>query len=210
MATPRTGRNRASDPGSAGRLSVPAPSHAACSEPALTGRGVRSPIVTETPRDFDAIDWGSWRGEDRATLLFVIRDGEVLLIRKRRGLGAGKINGPGGRLEPGETPVEAAVREVQEEIGVVPVDPAEHGELRFQFVDGYSIHVWVFRAAACRGRPVATEEAIPLWTPIDEIPYDEMWADDRLWLPLLLAGKRFDGRFLFDGDAMLGYAVSEE
>ena len=81
---------------------------------------------------------------------------------------------------------------------------------RFQFVAGYSIHVWVFRAAGFRGDPVETEEAIPLWTPVDAIPYDEMWADDRLWLPLLLDGKRFDGRFLFDGDQMLGYAVSEE
>jgi 8-oxo-dGTP diphosphatase len=34
-----------------------------------------------------------------------------------------------------------------------------------------------------------------------------MWADDRVWLPLLLAGRRFSGRFLFDGDAMLGYDV---
>ena len=56
------------------------------------------------------IDWDTWRPHDVATLLFVIRRGEVLLIRKLRGLGAGKINAPGGRLEPGETPAEADVR----------------------------------------------------------------------------------------------------
>ena len=51
------------------------------------------------------------------------------------------------------------------------------GELFFQFVDGYSIHVWVFRAAGYEGEPAETEEAIPLWFATDEIPYDEMWAD---------------------------------
>ena len=37
----------------------------------------------------------------------------------------------------------------------------------------------------------------------DAIPYDEMWADDHLWVPHLLAGRRFAGRFVFDGDVML-------
>ena len=159
---------------------------------------------------FEEIDWSRWQARDRATLLFVVREGQVLLIRKLRGLGAGKINGPGGRLEPDETPAQAAVREVREEIGIVPDGLVHHGELRFQFTDGYSIHVWVYRADRYSGTLVSTDEAIPLWIPLDEIPYDEMWADDRIWLPLLLDGRRFDGRFLFDGDAMLGYAVSEE
>ena len=50
------------------------------------------------------VDWESWIPEQRATLLFVVKDGQVLLIHKKRGLGAGKINAPGGRLDPGETP----------------------------------------------------------------------------------------------------------
>ncbi|MEO1370466.1 MAG: NUDIX domain-containing protein, partial [Acidobacteriota bacterium] len=57
------------------------------------------------------IDWRRWRPTDRATLVFVIDGGRILLIRKKRGLGAGKVNGPGGRLEAGETPVQCAVRE---------------------------------------------------------------------------------------------------
>ena len=44
------------------------------------------------------VDWESWEPEQVATLLFVIKDTEVLLIHKKRGLGAGKINGPGGKL----------------------------------------------------------------------------------------------------------------
>jgi 8-oxo-dGTP diphosphatase len=149
------------------------------------------------------VDWERWSPRERATLLFVVRRGEILLILKKRGLGAGKINGPGGRLEPGETPRACAVREVQEELGVTPLGVRASGELRFQFLDGLSIHGSVFSAEDCEGEPRETDEAVPLWTPTAAIPYERMWADDRLWLPHLLAGRRFEGRFLFDGDAML-------
>ena len=57
------------------------------------------------------VDWDDWRGEMHATLMFVLRDGRILLIEKKRGLGAGKINGPGGKIEPGETPLQAVMRE---------------------------------------------------------------------------------------------------
>lgn len=150
------------------------------------------------------IEWDEWAAVDRATLLFVVcPDGKMLLIRKKRGLGAGKINAPGGRLEKGETPLQAAVREVVEEVRVEPCAIEHAGELRFQFVDGYSIHVEVFRADDCVGEPAETDEAIPLWVSTDAIPYDEMWEDDRLWLPWLLEGRRFHGRFIFDDDRML-------
>ncbi len=160
-------------------------------------------------RRLEDVDWAAWVPRQRATLLFVQRDGHLLMIHKKRGLGAGKINGPGGRLEPGETPLQAAVREVEEEICVQPVGIRERGRLRFQFTDGLSIEGTVFTARDFVGEPRETDEALPLWVPEDRIPYDRMWADDRLWLPLMLAGKNFDGRFLFDGDTMLGADLRE-
>jgi 8-oxo-dGTP diphosphatase len=166
-----------------------------------------SSCQTRQPRKLEDVDWASWQPEDVATLLFVVRDSRILLIRKLRGLGAGKINGPGGRLDDGETPVEAAVREVEEELCITPLDPVERGQLKFQFVDGYSLHGFVFRATDFRGEPRTTDEAIPIWTPLDGIPYEEMWADDRHWLPLLLEGRRFSGRFIFDEDEMLDYEI---
>lgn len=154
--------------------------------------------------------WGDWTPIDRATIVFVFRESEVLLIRKLRGLGAGKINGPGGRIEPGESKIACAKREVEEELCVTPLALEERGELRFKFVDGHSIHAFVFRADGCIGEPRQTEEAIPLWTECNRIPYDEMWADDRLWMPLLLHGRRFRGRFLFDGERMLDHELIAE
>ena len=163
--------------------------------------------VDTSARRVSAIDWPTWQALDLATLLFVVRDDKVLLIRKKRGLGAGKINGPGGRIEPGETPLQAAVREVDEGVCVRPLEVAHHGELLFQFVDGYSIHVQVFRADDCEGVPLETDEAIPMWVRLDSIPYEEMWEDDIYWLPLLLEGGRFRGRFVFEGDKLLDHVL---
>lgn len=158
---------------------------------------------------FDDVDWASWTPGERATILFVVRDGQILLIRKKRGLGAGKVNGPGGRIEPGETPLQGAVREVQEELLVTPTGVEEAGLLRFEFTDGFSMSVHVFMASGCEGEARETDEALPMWTPTDAIPYDEMWPDDAHWLPLMLKGARFEGRFLLDGDILLGYKVQE-
>ena len=157
------------------------------------------------PQSLSDIDWNDWNPVDRATLCFVVKAGKILLIRKKRGLGAGKINGPGGRIEPGEATRECAVRELQEEVGITPTGLCECGELRFHFVDGYSIEVHVFTATGCLGEVCETEEAIPLWTPVDAIPYDEMWEDDRIWIPWMLEGKNFEGRYVFDGDRLLDH-----
>lgn len=152
-------------------------------------------------------DWKRWEPREQATLLFIMCGEQVLLIRKKRGLGAGKINGPGGRIKPGETPLQGAVREVQEELLVTPTGAEEVGILRFQFVDGFSMSVRVFKASGCEGEPQETEEARPLWARIDEIPYGEMWPDDVHWLPMMLRGDHFDGRFLLDDDALLDWEV---
>jgi 8-oxo-dGTP diphosphatase len=140
---------------------------------------------------------------ERATLLFIIRDGCILLIRKKRGLGAGKINGPGGRIEVGETAIEAAVRETREELCIEAVNPQLRGELHFQFLDGYALHCSVFVASACIGEATATDEADPIWTPLDAIPYSEMWADDAHWLPGTIEGRSFRAFFTFDGERMI-------
>lgn len=153
-------------------------------------------------------DWTRWTPRERANLCFIVQKGRILLIRKKRGLGAGKINGPGGRIEPGETPVEAAVRETREELCVTPLDPEMRGELHFQFADGYSLYCVVFVATEFTGTPTETDEAEPLWHPVDGIPFDEMWADDSHWLPGVIEGQRFRGFFEFDGEQLLDFRMT--
>ena len=149
------------------------------------------------------MNWTNWEPRERANLCFIVRGDQILLIRKKRGLGAGKINAPGGKVELGETAAEAAVRETREEIGVTPLNPTARGELFFQFADGYSLHCTVFVATGVEGDPIETDEAIPFWFPVTGIPYSEMWEDDQYWLPLVLEGKTFIGFFTFDGESML-------
>lgn len=158
-------------------------------------------------RRIDDIDWENWRPRDPASLVFVRQEDRLLLIRKKRGLGAGKINAAGGRREGDESPLSCGLREIAEELRIAPKTAELAGENRYQFTDGYSMHVHVFVARSFSGVPSETAEAIPLWVAIDAIPYPEMWQDDVHWIPMLLAGERFDGRYIFDGDRMLDWRV---
>lgn len=149
------------------------------------------------------IDWTVWQPIEQATLLFIRQDEQLLLIRKKRGLGGGKINAAGGRLEAGESPKECAVRELQEELCITVTDPKYAGEILFQFKDGYSFHLIVYMGSNFEGIPTETDEAMPLWIPVNAIPYDEMWADDIFWVPTMLQNELFFGYFLFDGETMV-------
>ena len=158
--------------------------------------------------EIDEIDWLSWSPVDYATLIFCFNQNQVLLIRKKRGLGEGKINAPGGRLEPGESSRAAAIRECQEEVGLTPMSPMFIGDHRFQFSNGYSMHVFVYRCESATGELIETAESIPLWFDLQAIPYSEMWADDVLWVPLLLQGTPFQGKYIFHGDDMIAHELN--
>ena len=160
---------------------------------------MRSPDMLVT----SPIDWTTCVGEMPATIVFIVKDGQILLIEKKRGLGAGKINGPGGKIEPGETPLEGAIRETQEELLITPHAPRKLGELRFSMSHCPDILCHVYRADDFTGTPTETDEAVPVWTALDAIPYDRMWEDDRHWLPLLLDERSFLGRFVFEGESMM-------
>lgn len=152
-------------------------------------------------------DWSVWEPKERGVLCFVQQGNDLLLIEKKRGLGAGKINGPGGRIEKGETALEAAIRETEEEVGLTPLKVREAGRLHFDFRDGYSLHCTVFLANGYRGELIETDEALPFWKARDQVPYDQMWQDDIHWFPFLLRGESFEGWFEFDGDRMLAHRV---
>ncbi|MFB6081908.1 MAG: 8-oxo-dGTP diphosphatase [Halanaeroarchaeum sp.] len=144
------------------------------------------------------------------TIVYPVADGRVLLIEKKRGVGAGFYNGPGGKVEPGETPREAAKREVREEIGTPVPSVDKRGVLEFVFGDEHFMTAHVYRAPAPTGEPVETAEARPEWFALDAVPYDEMWEDDRHWLPHVLEGHSVRGWFRFDaaGEQMRGWSVT--
>lgn len=166
-----------------------------------------APLAGVAVGSLDAIDFARWRPDSVATLLFVVRGGAVLLIRKLRGHGAGKINGPGGMVERGETPRACALREIEEEVGVVTTRATPLVELRFQNTDGSSMLGFAFRADDCRGDAHDTAEAVPFWCPIGAVPYDAMWDDDRLWLPYLYDRTPLVGEFLMHRDRLVAHRL---
>ena len=155
------------------------------------------------PRLANEVDWEAWVPDETAVLCFIRNDNDVMLIRKKTGLGAGKINAPGGRIEPGESAETAAIRETIEETEVTPTELECRVYLSFIFTNGYSLYVTVFFASAFSGTPMETREAAPFWCDITNLPFEKMWEDDREWLPRAITGELLDARFIFDGEQMI-------
>lgn len=145
--------------------------------------------------------------------LTLATDGDrILLGMKKRGFGAGRWNGFGGKVQEGETIEAAAKRETIEECGIAITEMEQVGVHEFEFEKerGTILEVHVFRIMGFTGTPAETEEMRPKWYPVDAIPYDDMWPDDRYWLPMFLDGKKFRTRFLFgEGDAVLEQSIVE-
>ncbi|ACN13317.1 mutT family protein, putative 78-dihydro-8-oxoguanine triphosphatase (8-oxo-dGTPase) [Desulforapulum autotrophicum HRM2] len=162
----------------------------------------------ETIRSVKEINWEEWVPGVRAVIVYIHQNNQVLLIHKKRGLGAGKVNAPGGHIEAGETPEQAAVRECQEEVGLTPKGLELRGKLYFQFLDGLRMEGFVYTATAFTGDMIETDEADPFWCHVDKMPLNRMWEDDFYWLPQVLRGKQMDGRFIFDNDTMVSLDVA--
>ncbi|SDS47115.1 8-oxo-dGTP diphosphatase [Microterricola viridarii] len=129
---------------------------------------------------------------------------QVLLGRKKLGLGQGNFVAPGGKLEPGESPADAAVREVAEEAGVLvaPADLQSRGMLDYFFPhrESWSQRSHVFVCERWTGIPRESNELNPEWVDLDAVPYAEMWDDARFWLPEVLAGGEVRRDFTFGED----------
>jgi len=136
------------------------------------------------------------------TLIYLQRGNEVLLAMKKRGFGEGKWNGSGGKVEQSETPLQAAVRETEEELHVTPRNLQKVGEIDFYLLEEPDLNHYthIYTTAEWDGDPEETEEMRPQWFKISEIPYDHMWGDDRYWLPDAIAGKRFKAMYKLDKD----------
>jgi 8-oxo-dGTP diphosphatase len=149
-----------------------------------------------------------------STLIFLLRDDEILLGMKKRGLGSNRWNGAGGKVEPGESIEQGLIRECQEEISVTPTLFHKVAENDF-LMDSDTAEMWhmyvhVYIATKWQGTPTESEELAPRWFKLSDIPYETMWEDDRFWLPQVLDGKLLRTEFSFNvSEKLLTKSVTE-
>lgn len=145
------------------------------------------------------------------TLCVIHQHPRVLLGMKKRGFGAGRYNGFGGKVHEGETIEEAAKRELAEEAGINCLEIKQIGVLDFSWKNKDEIlEVHIFKVEKFEGEPTESEEMKPEWFDVDKIPFEKMWSDDPHWFPLFLENKKFKGKFIFDdGDKVIQYNLDE-
>ncbi len=139
------------------------------------------------------------------TLCFLVKNEKVLLGYKKTGFGKGNIVGIGGGVDDGESPIVAAIREVEEEVFVTPLNPALTGVMDFYFPyvkepSAWNQRVFVYVAHSWTGTIAESDEIAPEWHSINDIPFDRMWDDNSYWLNDILKGKEIWCQFTFNRD----------
>lgn len=129
----------------------------------------------------------------RANLLLVVAcalidgSGRILLARRPEGKKlAGLWEFPGGKMNPGELPEAALVRELNEELGIT-VDPAHVAPFSFasHAYDGVHLLMPLYLCRRWLGQPAAREGQALAWVAPDRLVEYPMPPADRPFIPML-------------------------
>lgn len=136
-----------------------------------------------------------------ATLCYLKSHGKTLMmhrIKKQGDMHAGKWNGLGGKLLPGETPEACAIREVQEESGLTMINPVLRGILTFPaFANDDDWYAFVFVGHEFNGDLIESDEGVLAWVEDEALLDLNLWEGDRIFLKWLEKDAFFSGRFAY-------------
>uniref|UniRef100_A0A2H8TVJ5 Oxidized purine nucleoside triphosphate hydrolase n=1 Tax=Melanaphis sacchari TaxID=742174 RepID=A0A2H8TVJ5_9HEMI len=144
------------------------------------------------------------------TLTLIFKNDEILLGMKNRGMGKGKWNGFGGKVEPNETIDDAAKREVKEECGLDVISMKKIGIIDFEYVGSKEIlEGHIYFCDLFEGDIVESDEMAPIkWFKIKDSPCDNMWIDHKFWFPMILKQISFKAHFKYlNDDTMLDSTI---
>ena len=118
------------------------------------------------------------------TLVYILKDNQILLGMKKRGFGKGKWNGFGGKVKVGEETIRhGALREVQEECGLCLKDEdiCQLGLIDFEFKnEPVHLEVHVFEARQYSGQVTESDEMAPKWSQSNNAKFNSVQADGRV------------------------------
>ena len=146
-----------------------------------------------------------------ATLCYIRHAGQTLMvhrIKKANDMHMGKWNGLGGKLEPGETPEECAVREVYEESGLVVRNPLWKGLLTFPgFANEEDWYAHVFVMCDFTGELIDSPEGRLEWIDDSRLLDLNLWEGDRIFIPWLDQPGFFSGKFVYKNNLLVEHNV---
>ncbi len=141
----------------------------------------------------------------RTTLCHIERGGEWLMLhrtKKENDLNGGKWIGVGGKLEPGETPDECAVRETFEETGLTLTSFRRAGVIHFILPKWGDEDSYLYLADGFTGElRNDCDEGELAWIPKEDVMSLRLWEGDKAFLPLLLRGETdIEMTLVYDAD----------
>ncbi|MEW5872696.1 MAG: 8-oxo-dGTP diphosphatase [Chloroflexota bacterium] len=146
-----------------------------------------------------------------ATLCYIRRAGQTLMvhrIKKANDMHQGKWNGLGGKLEPGETPEECALREIREESGLDVSNPVFKGIITFPgFSNEEDWYTFIFVVDCFDGELIDSPEGVLRWIDDQELLDLELWEGDRIFIPWLDRPGFFSGKFVYKDGRLVDHDV---
>ena len=141
------------------------------------------------------------------TLVYALRDGQVLMMRRRKWPNLGQWTAPGGKVEEDESPAECAARELREETGLIAGRP----ELRVIATETSPAGEWqwlmfIYLVRELSGELVdVCQEGDLAWVAVDQVPQLDIPQADRLFYPHVVDGAPgpISMKFEYDGEERL-------
>jgi 8-oxo-dGTP diphosphatase len=129
-------------------------------------------------------------------------------VKKENDMHMGKWNGLGGKLEPGETPEECAIREIREEAGLIARNPELKGFLTFPgFANDEDWYAFVFVVREFEGELVESPEGYLQWIDDEKLLDLDLWEGDRIFLRWLEREGFFSGKFVYENGKLMSHEV---